>query len=100
MKGLEQLAVSVEMDRLNQVMMEDIYSRTNLRELIIKDIEYDMEDLQVKLSDALDTYRTTVYGYDSKNIRVAKLRNMDMMELAAEIFIVILPLEISIIFTC
>ena len=59
--------------RLEQIAMEDKYSRTNLREFIIKDIGCEMDVLQEDLAKALEKFANTTYEYDSKNIRMAQL---------------------------
>jgi hypothetical protein len=84
------------LDRLEQVCIEDLYSRNQTRDFILKDIESGLEKPIDKAIFELYDYFDSNY-YESKNTRLNEyLECFNLEELIDEVLIIILPSEQSI----
>lgn len=80
--------------RLEQVCVEDLYSKEQTRSLVLKDLEEDLGEPVDKAVELLFNYFDKKYSYDSKNIRLQEYvenSDFDLEKLVNEILIIILP---------
>lgn len=82
----------IELKKLEQLLIEDKYSRHNIREHILKDIAYGLEKPLQTAVQALTLYLEGNY-YESKNRRLEQLRDKPVLQIITEICILVLPLE-------
>jgi hypothetical protein len=80
------------MMKIEQEIVEEMYSRKNIHAVILKDIDCGSDSLLWPMAEAIAEYRAKIY-YDSKNTRIQQLSPFNNLDLAIEMHIVILPLE-------
>lgn len=81
-------------DILEQVCIEDLYSKHQERELVLLDMEEGLYKPIDKALTALYTYFDTLYSYDSKNERINEYvhnKFFDMHKVVLEVLVIILP---------
>lgn len=70
--------------RLEQITIEDKYNREQVRDFIIKEFREsrttceEIDLMILEASQAISTYLNTTYSYNSKNERIAYLKNKDL----------------------
>lgn len=82
------------LDRLEQVCMEDLYSRKQTEEFILKDAQTGLDDNILIALDCMYEYFDTTYGYESKNTRLNNYfenNEFDLEKLLNKMLIAILP---------
>lgn len=84
-----------------QLAIEYTYSRTFIDQYIDKAIR-DNPDMELKVQqgvELLEEYRSTEYGYESKNARVAQLANLELEPIVRSVFIAVAYCQIPELFT-
>lgn len=76
-----------------QFINEEMYSRHHIDKKIRNEIENDLMDYVIKGENLLNEYIHQEYSYESKNARVAQLKELDIKELVISIFTGILYLK-------
>ena len=82
-----------------QLANEYIYSRKHIDKYIKDFIESSMMDKVVLGVSLLEEYRTKTYSYESKNVRVAQLANLDLEELVISVFTAVAYCQTPELFT-
>ena len=85
-----------QLERLEQICVEDLYSKTQTREFVLQDMESGLDEPIKVATDALWEYFDKDYSYESKNIRLnwfIENHSIDMKKLVDEILVIILPIK-------
>jgi len=77
------------LSRLEQSTAEDMYSRHNKYKIIQEDIELGLEKPRKLMLPLLQSYLTGTY-YESKQLRVSKLKSMDIVAILEDLVILVL----------
>ena len=89
----------INLDRLEQVCIEDTYDRTQTKSVILKDIEKGLDEPIAKAVLGLYEYFDKTYSYESKNTRIDEYLSNNIYEpekIINEILIAVLPTKSNI----